>query len=54
MATKIDKVGVTLQQKQRNLILDELDLVVGDDFVPFSSVTKEGKEEICEKISRTI
>lgn len=54
VATKIDKVGVTLQQKQRNLILDELDLVVGDDFVPFSSVTKEGKEEICEKISRTI
>lgn len=54
VATKTDKVGVTLQQKQRNIILDDLDLVVGDDFVPFSSVTKEGREEICEKISRII
>lgn len=54
VATKIDKVGITLQQRQRNAILDELELVVGDDFVMFSSVTKEGKEEISEKISRTI
>ncbi len=54
VATKIDKVGVTLHQRQRNVILDELELVVGDDFVLFSSVTKEGKEEISEKIIRTI
>ncbi len=54
VATKIDKVGVTLHQRQRNAILDELELVVGDDFVLFSSVTKEGKEEIGEKIVRTI
>lgn len=54
VATKIDKVGITLHQRQRNAILDELELVVGDDFVMFSSVTKEGKEEISEKISRTI
>lgn len=54
VATKIDKVGITLHQRQRNTILDELELVVGDDFVLFSSVTKEGQEEIAEKISRTI
>lgn len=54
VATKIDKVGITLHQRQRNTILDELELVVGDDFVLFSSVTKEGAEEISEKISRTI
>ena len=54
VATKIDKVGITLHQRQRNAILDELELVVGDDFVMFSSVTKEGKEEISEKILRTI
>ena len=53
VATKVDKVGVTLQQKQRNLILEELDLVVGDDFELFSSVTKVGKKEIYEKIERT-
>ena len=54
VATKIDKIGVTLQQKQRNLILEDLDLVVGDDFVTFSNVTKAGKNEIREKIERTI
>ncbi len=54
VATKVDKVGITLHQRQRNAILDELELVVGDDFVLFSSVTKEGSEEINEKISRTI
>lgn len=53
VATKVDKVGLTLQQKQRNLILEELDLVVGDDFELFSSVTKMGKKEIYEKIERT-
>ena len=54
VATKIDKVGITLHQRQRSAILDELELVVGDDFVLFSSVTTEGSEEISEKISRTI
>lgn len=54
VATKTDKVGITLQQKQRNLILEELDLVVGDDFVMFSSVTKQGKKEVYEKIERTM
>lgn len=54
VATKVDKVGVTMQQKQRKVILDELELVVGDEFVMFSSVTKVGKEDINKKISRTL
>jgi GTP-binding protein len=54
VATKADKVGITLHQKQRNLILNELDLVVGDDFIVFSNVTKVGREEIHSKIERTI
>lgn len=54
VATKVDKIGVTLQQKQRKIILDELELVVGDEFVMFSSVTKLGKEEISKKIARTL
>ena len=54
VATKTDKIGITLQQKQRNLILEELDLVVGDDFIMFSNVTKVGKKEVYDKIERTM
>ena len=54
VATKVDKVGITVQQKQRNTILDALELVVGDDFVMFSNITKLGKDEIHKKIERTI
>ena len=54
VATKTDKVGITMQQKQRNMILSELDLVVGDDFVMFSNVTKVGKDDIAKKIKRTL
>lgn len=54
VATKSDKVGITLHQKQRSIILNELDLVVGDDFVVFSNVTKTGKEEIHQKMERII
>lgn len=54
VATKVDKIGVNQYQKQRNLILNELDLVVGDDFITFSAVSKHGKEEIHDKISRII
>lgn len=53
VATKTDKVGITSQQKQRNTILHDLDLVVGDDFVMFSNVTKLGKDDIYRKIERT-
>lgn len=54
IATKCDKVGITKQQAQRNMILNDLELVVGDDFVVFSNVTKEGKSDIHEKIERII
>ena len=54
IATKTDKLGITLHQKQRSLILSELDLVVGDDFIMFSNITKMGKEEVYEKIERTM
>ncbi len=54
VATKADKVGVSAMQKHRNQILDQLELVLGNDFVLFSNVTKQGKDEIHEKIERTI
>lgn len=53
VATKTDKVGVTSQQKQRNIILNDLQLVDGDDFIMFSNVTKLGKNEVYEKINIT-
>ena len=54
VATKSDKVGITKHQIQRNIILNDLELGVGDDFVVFSNVTKSGKSEIYEKIERII
>lgn len=53
VATKCDKIGITMHQKQRKLVLDDLDLVVGDDFIMFSNVNKMGKEEILKKIEIT-
>lgn len=54
IATKSDKIGTTLHQKHRNMILDELELVLGNDFVVFSNVTKAGRDEIQQKIERTL
>ncbi|MBR1377245.1 MAG: YihA family ribosome biogenesis GTP-binding protein [Bacilli bacterium] len=54
VATKIDKIGITSHQKQRSMILDALDLVVGDDFIMFSNISKDGKDEVIQKIERTM
>ena len=54
VASKSDKIGITQTQKQRNMILNDLDLVVGDEFITFSSVSKDGKDEIYKKIQRTM
>ena len=54
VATKVDKIPITKLQTQRNLILEDLDLVIGDDFVMFSNISKIGKDEIHQKIERTI
>ena len=50
VATKADKVGGSKKQKNLKVILDTLDLVVGDDLVVFSSVTKLGLKEVLDKI----
>lgn len=54
VATKSDKVGVSLQQRQRNTIFNDLDVVVGDDFIVFSNINKTGKSEVHDKIYRTL
>lgn len=50
VATKVDKVGSSKMDKNKKIILDTLDLVVGDNLVLFSSVTKLGKEDILKQI----
>ena len=50
IATKADKVGGSKKEKSLRDILDTLDLVVGDDLVVFSSVTRLGVKEVVKKI----
>ena len=50
IATKADKIGGSKKQKNLTDILDTIDLVVGDDMVVFSSVTKLGVKEVLKKI----
>lgn len=50
IATKVDKVGSSKIEKNKKIILDTLDLVVGDDLVLFSSITKLGRDSILKKI----
>lgn len=54
VATKADKIGSSKREKCKKIILDTLDLVVGDQMVIFSSVTKEGKEVILNQIEDLI
>ena len=50
VATKADKVTGAKKQKNLKMIVDTLDLVVGDDLVVFSSVTKLGVKEVLKRI----
>ena len=54
VATKADKVGGSKKQKNLKVILDTMDLVVGDDLVVFSSVTKLGLKEVLDKIESLV
>ncbi len=54
VATKSDKVGGSKKAKNLKQILSTIDLVVGDDLVVFSSVTKLGVKEIHKKIETLI
>ena len=48
--TKCDKIGVTMQNKQKKSIIADLNMASGDDFVMFSNISKIGKEEVTNKI----
>ncbi len=46
VATKIDKVGKTLRDKQTKLIKETIEIAEGDELILFSSKTKAGKKDI--------
>lgn len=54
VATKMDKIGVTKREQHAKLIEETLDLVLGDDLVLFSSVTKAGKKQIQDQIEMLV
>ncbi len=54
IATKVDKVGSSKKDKNLKIIKDSLDLVVGDNIILFSSVSKMGKEEVLNMIEGLI
>lgn len=54
IATKADKVTGSKKEKNLKVILETLDLVVGDDLVVFSSVTRLGVKDVLKKIESLI
>lgn len=50
VATKYDKVTKNNRAKQDKLIRDTLKLEENESFIPFSTITKKGKEEVFEII----
>ena len=54
IATKADKVTGSKKEKNLKVILEALDLVVGDDLVVFSSVTRLGVKDVLKKIEGLI
>ncbi len=50
IATKLDKIKRSQVQKQMKAIKVGLDLVPGTVIIPFSSVTKQGRDEIWELV----
>ena len=54
VATKADKLSTNERNKSLKVLKETLDIVVGDNLTIFSSVTKEGKEEIIKVLQDNI
>ena len=54
VATKVDKVKTSAIEKQKKIILDTMDLVLNDDLVLFSAVSKMSKNEVQDMIETII
>lgn len=52
IATKLDKLKRSQIQKQLKVLKEGLKLVPGTKLIPFSSVTKQGREEIWEYVEK--
>lgn len=52
IATKLDKIKRSQIQKQMRILKDGLKLVPGTEIVPFSSQTRQGRDEIWEIIEK--
>lgn len=50
VATKYDKVSSSKKDKNIKAIQDAIDLVIGDDIILFSSVTKLGRDQVLKRI----
>lgn len=54
VATKYDKVTKNNRIKQDKLIRDTLKLDENEEFIPFSTITKKGRDEIYEILGRYV
>ena len=54
VATKYDKVSKNSREKQNKLIKDTLKLPEGEEFIPFSTVYKTGRDEVYEVIKELL
>jgi len=54
VATKYDKVNKNGRAKQDKIIRETLGLDLNNDFIPFSTITKKGKDEIYQIIEQNI
>ena len=52
VCTKIDKVSKNNHQKNKNVIIKELNLNNENDIILFSSITKTGKNEVYDEIEK--
>lgn len=52
IATKLDKINRSQVQKHVKMVRDGLGLGKDDDLIPFSALTKQGREEIWELIGQ--
>ncbi len=50
IVNKADKVGNSKKEKNLKVIRETIDLAPGDDIIEFSSVSKQGREEVLNKI----
>lgn len=52
ICTKVDKVSKNNHDKNKKIIMKELNLVDDSNLILFSSITKSGKDEIYEEIAK--